>query len=110
MILKGYLPLSKNTLQEYIQSFISKQWPQWKRERSLRKNDGEFNSYMESIDDLILEMETNNEFNKKLDNYKKSLQRLELPYDAAGDADAVERAKAQQIIDNTPEDVKTFEE
>ena len=45
MILKGYKPLNKEDLEKHIQYFISKNWPQWKRERSLRKGDGEFNFF-----------------------------------------------------------------
>ena len=53
MILKGNQPLTKEDLEKYIQYFISKNWPQWKRERSLRKGDGEFNSFMEDNNELI---------------------------------------------------------
>ena len=111
MILKGYKPLNKEDLEKHIQYFISKNWPQWKRERSLRKGDGEFNSFMEDNNELIDSMEENNEFNISLDDYKEAVYRLEYPVGivANENLDARQRAEAQATIDATSEDVKTFE-
>lgn len=110
IINKGSKPLSDIELQAEIQRKINNQWPQWKRERSLRKNDGEFNTFMEDQQNTLNTAQENNLFNQQLKSYREAQERLAVPTELNLENDAEGRAAAQAIVDATPEAVKTFEE
>jgi hypothetical protein len=73
---KGDAPLTDAQLAKRTQAYINRDWPSWKRERSIRKNDGEFNAYM---DQVSLDTDTNranNTFNQQLADYRTAVARL----------------------------------
>ncbi len=74
---KGAPLLTEAQLSKRTQDFINRDWPQWKRERSIRKNDGEFNTFMESIELATDINRANNLFNAQLAAYKQAILRLE---------------------------------
>ncbi len=74
---KGATPLTSQQLDSRTQRYIDRDWPQWKRERSFRKNDGEFNTYMEGVEIATDTNRANNLFNSQLQEYQKAALRLE---------------------------------
>lgn len=133
---KGQEFLTTDQLSRRTQTYISRDWPQWKRERSFRKADGEFNAYMESVESDTDTNRITNAFNWDLHLYKKALARLAQSVDedleatievttheANGDdvitstntipnplvvQDEEERASAQLVVDNAPEEIVSF--
>lgn len=103
---KSFTDLEAQTI---IQVKLEKLFPAWKRERSLRKNDGEFNTFMESIEDDINAFLETNTFNQKLADYKKAQSILEGPVGLRGRKDAKLRTQAQAVVDATPQAVQDFE-
>lgn len=103
---KSFTDLEAQTI---IQVKLEKSFPAWKRERSLRKNDGEFNAFMESVEDDINAFLETNTFNQKLADYKKAQSTLEGPVGLRGRKDAKLRTQAQAVVDATPQAVKDFE-
>jgi len=75
-VIKGDTPLTEQQLQKRNQAYIDRDWPQWKRERSLRKQDGEFNNYMITVESDMDTNRDNNTFNKKLSDYLIASSRL----------------------------------
>jgi len=75
-VIKGDAPLSEQQLQKRNQAYIDRDWPQWKRERSLRKQDGDFNNYMIAVESDMDTNRDNNTFNKKLSDYLIASSRL----------------------------------
>lgn len=74
---KGAAPVTAEQLNKRTQAYIDRDWPEWKRERSIRNNDGEFNTYMAQV---ALDTDTNranNLFNSQLSAYKQAVARLE---------------------------------
>jgi hypothetical protein len=75
-IKKGDLPLTDSQLHKCTQALIERDWPAWKRERSIRLNDTEFNVFMEQV---ALDTTVNrsvNVFNKQLQAYAQATTRL----------------------------------
>jgi len=73
---KGDAPLTDAQINRRTQAVIDRDWPQWKRERSIRKQDGEFNAYMDQVE---IDTDTNREtnvFNTQLADYHEATQRL----------------------------------
>lgn len=73
---KGAAPVTSEQLNKRTQAYINLDWPEWKRERSIRSNDGEFNTYMTQV---ALDTDTNranNLFNQQLSDYKAATTRL----------------------------------
>lgn len=106
---KGFPPLTELEMEERIQERISIVWPQWKKERSFRKNDGEFNSFMLEWEDTFSEAKENNLFNDQLAKYKKAVDRLAVPDHLNLPNNTEEKEQAQAVVDATPQDVKDFE-
>ena len=106
---QGEKPFTDLEAQTIIQAKLEKLFPLWKRERSLRKNDGEFNTFMESIEDDISAFLETNTFNQKLADYRKAQNTLEGPVGLRGRKDERLRTQAQAVVDATPQDVKDFE-
>jgi hypothetical protein len=100
---KGDPRLNGGGVEEKTQSFIDAEWPQWRRERSIRKNDGEFNTYMEQWEADMDTNRANEVFNVQLDVYRKTLVALE---DTSIDDEL--RAYHQSFIDKTPTEVVEF--
>ena len=73
---KGMNPLTSQQLERRTQSYIDKDFPQWKRERSMRKADGEFDAYMDVVEADTDVNRANNEFNWALQQYREAQARL----------------------------------
>ncbi len=74
---KGMKPLTSQQLNRRTQKYIDRDYPQWKRERSMRKADGLFDTYMDGVEADTDTNRTNNEFNWNLEQYQKAVLRLE---------------------------------
>ena len=75
-ISKGDTPLTAHQLHKKTQRIINRDWPEWKRERSIRLNDGEFDTYMIQVQaDTDINRETNT-FNEQLVAYRAATARL----------------------------------
>jgi len=73
---KGMKPLTSQQLNRRTQKYIDRDFPQWKRERSIRKSDGEFDAYMDVVEVDTDTNRANNEFNWNLEQYRKATARL----------------------------------
>lgn len=73
---KGMKPLTSQQLDRRTQKYIDRDFPQWKRERSIRKSDGEFDAYMDVVEADTDINRANNEFNWNLEQYRKAVKRL----------------------------------
>ena len=69
-------PLTSQQLDRRTQKYIDRDFPQWKRERSIRKSDGEFDAYMDVVEADTDINRANNEFNWNLEQYRKAVKRL----------------------------------
>ena len=74
---KGMKSLTSQQLNRRTQKYIDRDWPQWKRERSMRKADGFFDAYMDSVEADTDTNRANNEFNWNLEQFQKATKRLE---------------------------------
>lgn len=74
---KGMKPLTSQQLNRRTQKYIDRDFPQWKRERSMRKADGLFDTYMDGVEADTDTNRANNEFNWNLEQYRKAVVRLE---------------------------------
>lgn len=74
---KGMKPLTSQQLNRRTQKYIDRDYPQWKRERSMRKADGLFDTYMDGVEADTDTNRANNEFNWNLEQYRKAVVRLE---------------------------------
>lgn len=73
---KGDAPMTDAQLSKRTQAYINRDWPEWKRERSIRSNDGEFNAYMVQVETDTDTNRANNTFNAQLVAYRKASDRL----------------------------------
>jgi len=74
---KGMTPLTSQQLNRRTQKYIDRDFPQWKRERSMRKSDGVFDAYMDNVEASTDINRTNNQFNWDLEQFRKATLRLE---------------------------------
>jgi len=102
-ITKGAPRLVAASVESVTQDYIDSEWPQWMRERSIRKNDGEFNTYMEQWEADTETNRANEVFNVQLDVYRKTLVALE---DTSINDEL--RDYHQSFIDKTPAEVVEF--
>jgi len=75
-VAKGDEVLTDAQLSKRTQKYIDIDWPQWKRERSVRLNDGFFNSYMTTVSTDTDTNRDNNTFNQQLADYRVATTRL----------------------------------
>jgi len=73
---KGDAPMTDAQLNKRTQKYINRDWPEWKRERSIRIGDGEFNAYMETVAADTDTNRDNNTFNAQLVAYRTASNRL----------------------------------
>lgn len=73
---KGMSPLTAQQLNRRTQKYIDRDFPQWKRERSIRKADGEFDAYMDVVEADTDTNRATNEFNWALKQYREAVARL----------------------------------
>lgn len=103
LVTKGQPCLYNGELEVKTQECIDEEWPQWKRERSIRKGDGEFNTYMEAWEADTDTNRANNLFNSQLSMYREAVTAL-----ADSETDNELRAYYQTFIDKTPTEVIEF--
>ena len=75
-VIQGAAPLTDAQLGDRTQAYIDRDWPAWKRERSIRNGDDEFNTYMTGVSADTDTNRANNLFNQQLVDYRKASQRL----------------------------------
>lgn len=75
-IAKGDEVLTDAQLSKRTQKYIDIDWPQWKRERSIRNDDGLFNTYMTTVSANTDTNRANNTFNQQLSDYRVATARL----------------------------------
>jgi hypothetical protein len=75
-VTQGDKPITDSQLQKRTQAYIERDWPQWKRERAMRTDATDLNTYM---DQVAIDTDTNranNTFNQQLAEYRKATARL----------------------------------
>ena len=73
---KGDAPLSDEQMASRNQAYINRDWPEWKRERSIRTADNAFNAYMAVVAADTDTNRANNTFNWQLAEYRTATARL----------------------------------
>ena len=73
---KGAAPLTEAQLHNRTQAYIDRDWPTWKRERSIRLGDGEFTAHMAQVQIDTDANRANNTFNADIVAYKNAVARL----------------------------------
>jgi hypothetical protein len=75
-VTKGDSPLTEAQLEKRSQRYIARDWPAQARERSIRKADGEFDTFMTAFSADHDVNVANNLFNAQLADYRKATARL----------------------------------
>jgi hypothetical protein len=75
-VTKGDSPLTEAQLEKRAQRHIARDWPAQARERSIRKADGEFDTFMTAFSADHDVNKANNLFNSQLADYRKATLRL----------------------------------
>lgn len=99
-VTKGDAPLTEAQLQKRTQRNINKDWPEWKRERSIRLGDGEFDSYMATVSTSTDTNRENNTFNEQLAAYRIATARLDQYRLADGRAEITMESDTGEIDEN----------
>ena len=89
-VTQGQAPLSQEQLHNRTQSYIDRDWPVWKRERSMRKSDGEFSAYIDGISADNTANVSANLFNTQSVAYAAAVSRLAKYVVADGQAELTE--------------------
>lgn len=104
-IQKGDAPLTDRQLHKRTQAIIDRDWPEWKRERSIRAEDGLFNTYMAQVQIDTDENRARNDFNRKLDAYRRATARLARYRLADGRPEITEEQETGEIDPETGEPI-----
>ena len=88
---KGDVPMSGEQLNRRTQTYINRDWPEWKREKSLILGDGKFAAYRKSVAADTDLNRANNEFNHQVVAYKAAVARLERYVLADGQPEIIEQ-------------------
>lgn len=75
-VTKGDKPITDAQLQRRTQALIERDWPQWKRERAVRTDPSELNSYMDAVAADTDVNRANNLFNVQLEAFNAATARL----------------------------------
>lgn len=75
-VAQGDKPLTEAQISKRTQAYICRDWPEWERERSIRLNDGQFNTYMEAVAADTDINRANNLFNEQIVAYVAAVERL----------------------------------
>ena len=75
-VTKGDAPLTPVQLEKRAQKYISRSWPDQKREKSIRLGDSAFDAFMTTFSSNHDINITNNTFNWQLQEYRKATTRL----------------------------------
>ncbi len=97
-IVKGDKPLSDGQLAKRTQAHIEREYPAWKRERSIRKNDDAFNVFMQGVATDTDTNRTNNLFNIQLSDYRVATARLEAYVLADGRVELTEMQDTTEYV------------
>ena len=98
-IKKGDVPFTDAQLQKRTQALIERSWPEWKRERSIRADDGELNTYMKQVAKDTIVNRRNNKWNQQLVAYTKATSRLAQYIIADGRVELTEmQATGEQVF------------
>ena len=98
-VTQGQAPLSQEQLHNRTQSYIDRDWPVWKRERSMRKADGEFSAYIDGISADNTANVSTNLFNTQLASYNTAVSRLAQYVVADGRVELTEmQATGEQVF------------
>lgn len=73
---KGDRPLSSRQMLKRHQNIVRRDWAQWRIERSVRTQDGEFDQYINNFSAFVDEDRRINSFNEELAAYKSAVARL----------------------------------
>ena len=106
-IAKGDEALTEAQLSKRTQKYIEIDWPQWKRERSVRLNDGLFNTYMTTVSADTDTNRENNTFNQQLADYRAATARLAQYRLADGRAEVTEEVGTGEFDDDGNEIMET---
>jgi hypothetical protein len=99
---KGDKPLTATQLEKRAQKYITRSFPTQRREESIRKEDGEFNTFMESFSANHAVNVENNTFNHQLVAYKNAVARLEKHILLDGQAEVREmQPTGEQVFNET---------
>ena len=93
---KGDAPLTDAQLNKRTQKYIDLEFPEWKRERSIRNGDNEFNTYMAQVQADTDVNRANNTFNSQLAAYKQAVARLAQYVVADGQAEVTKEVVVGQ--------------
>jgi hypothetical protein len=98
---QGDAPMTEAQLNKRTQKYINRDFPEWKRERSIRNNDGEFNTYMTQVSLDTDTNRANNTFNQQLQDYTTAVARLAKYQVALGREEVTEMqdTEEQQVDD-----------
>jgi len=98
-VTQGQAPLSQEQLHNRTQSYIDRDWPVWKRERSMRKADGEFSAYVDGISADNKANVAANLFNTQSVAYAAAVARLAKCLVSEGQAELTElQATGEQVF------------
>ena len=106
-VTKGDEALTDAQLSKRTQKYIDIDWPQWKRERSVRLNDGLFNTYMTTVSSDTDTNRANNTFNQQLEDYRVATARLAQYRLADGRAEVTEDIGTGEFDDDGNEIMET---
>lgn len=102
---KGDAPLTDSQLERRTQAYIDRDWPRWQRERSIRKQDGQFNAYMDQVEvDTDVNRE-NNTFNGQLKEYTRAVTRLDQYELSVGREEITEELETGEYDEQTGEPI-----
>lgn len=98
---KGDATLTEAQLNKRTQAYIDRDWPEWKRERSIRVGDGLFDAYMRMVAIDTDENRANNLFNWELAQYRIATSRLSRYQLSVGRAEVIESIPTgEQVADD----------
>ena len=83
-------PITEAQLQKRTQAYIDRDWPQWKRERAMRTDATDLNTYMAQVATDTDTNRANNTFNQQLADYRVATARLAQYIVADGRAEVTE--------------------
>jgi hypothetical protein len=99
---KGDVPLTEGQLLKRTQAYVNNTFTDWQRERSIRKDNPAFETYMAEVESDTDVNRANNFFNIQLAAYKKAKQRLSQHTLASGREEIKElRPTGEQTLNET---------
>jgi len=106
-VTKGDEVLTDAQLSKRTQKYIDIDWPEWKRERSIRNDDGLFNTYMTTVSADTDTNRANNTFNQQLADYRVATARLSQYRLADGRSEVTEQVGTGEFDDDGNEITET---